>query len=82
MEQTTLYYRQGASDKVYQASIEPRGDQYIVAFAYGRRGTTLQTGIKTQTPVDMRRRFQTTSRHIPIIWRMGFFRIHMREFVN
>ena len=34
MEQTTLYYRQGASDKVYQASIEPRGNQYIVAFAY------------------------------------------------
>jgi bifunctional non-homologous end joining protein LigD len=53
MEQTTLYYRQGASDKVYQASIEPRGNQYIVAFAYGRRGATLQTGIKTQTPVDM-----------------------------
>jgi bifunctional non-homologous end joining protein LigD len=53
MEQITLYYRQGASDKVYQATIEPNGNQYVVNFAYGRRGTTLQTGSKTQSPVDL-----------------------------
>ena len=51
MEQITLYYRQGSSDKVYQASILPTGDGYVVQFSYGRRGTTLQTGIKTQRPV-------------------------------
>ena len=52
MEQVTLYYRQGSSDKIYQASIEPRGNQFVVNFAYGRRGTTLQTGTKTQAPVN------------------------------
>jgi bifunctional non-homologous end joining protein LigD len=53
MEQITLYYRQGSSDKVYQASIAPKGNGYVVLFAYGRRGTTLQTGTKTTTPVPI-----------------------------
>jgi bifunctional non-homologous end joining protein LigD len=51
MEQTTLYYRQGSSDKVYQTTIAPQDGGYVVQFAYGRRGTTLQTGTKTQAPV-------------------------------
>jgi bifunctional non-homologous end joining protein LigD len=50
--QTTLYYREGSSDKVYQVAIEPKDSQFVVNFAYGRRGTTLQTGTKTSTPVD------------------------------
>ncbi len=49
---TTLYFREGSSDKVYRVAIEPRDGGYIVCFAYGRRGTTLQTGTKTNTPVD------------------------------
>ncbi len=53
MNNTTLYYRQGASDKVYQARIEPQGNGYVVVYAYGRRGSTLSTGSKTQTPVDL-----------------------------
>lgn len=52
MEHTTLYFRQGASDKIYQASIEERNGGHVVHFAFGRRGTTLQTGSKTQTPVS------------------------------
>ena len=51
MEQITLYFKQGSSDKVYQASIEKRPGGYVVNFAYGRRGTTLTTGTKTQSPV-------------------------------
>lgn len=51
MEQITLYYREGSSDKVYQASITPKDGGYVVQFAYGRRGATLQTGTKTQAPV-------------------------------
>lgn len=51
MEKITLYFKRGSSDKVYQASIEPQGGKYVVNFAYGRRGTTLQTGTKTSTPV-------------------------------
>jgi bifunctional non-homologous end joining protein LigD len=49
---TTLYYREGSSDKVYQASIRPQAEGYMVHFAYGRRGSTLNTGSKTQAPVE------------------------------
>src|SRR5438132_9966969 len=52
LENVTLYYREGSSDKVYQASIEPAGERYVVNFAYGRRGTTLNLGTKTNVPVD------------------------------
>lgn len=52
MEHITLYYRQGSSDKVYQASIEPQDGGHVVNFAYGRRGQTLNTGTKMRTPVD------------------------------
>jgi len=52
MESITLYYREGSSDKVYQAAIEPQDGGYVVNFAYGRRGTTMATGTKTSTPVS------------------------------
>ena len=51
-ERVSLYYREGSSDKVYQAAIEPAGSQFVVNFAYGRRGTTLTTGTKTSSPVN------------------------------
>src|ERR1039458_9303166 len=51
-DRVTLYYREGSSDKVYQAAIEPAGKQFVVNFAYGRRGATLTTGTKTSSPVD------------------------------
>jgi bifunctional non-homologous end joining protein LigD len=53
MESITLYYRDGRSDKVYQASIEPKPSGFVVNFAYGRRGSTMTTGTKTQTPVGL-----------------------------
>jgi bifunctional non-homologous end joining protein LigD len=52
MESITLYFKQGSSDKIYQASIGPKDDGYVVNFAYGRRGATLSTGTKTSTAVD------------------------------
>lgn len=48
----TLYYREGSSDKVYQAALEPAGDRFTVTFAYGRRGSTLNTGTKTSSQVS------------------------------
>ena len=51
-ERVALYYREGSSDKVYQAAIEPAGNQFVVNFAYGRRGSTMTTGTKTSSPVD------------------------------
>jgi bifunctional non-homologous end joining protein LigD len=51
-QRITLYYREGSSDKVYQAAIEPEGQLFVVDFAFGRRGSTLTTGTKTASPVD------------------------------
>jgi len=51
-ESITLYYREGSSDKVYQCAIEPAGERFVVKFAYGRRNATLNTGTKTNVPVD------------------------------
>jgi len=50
---TTLYYREGSSDKVYRVAIETRDGGYVVNTAFGRRGTTLSTGTKTSSPVPM-----------------------------
>ncbi len=52
MEHITLYFREGSSDKIYQAGIHPKDGGFVVHFAYGRRGSTLTTGTKTQSPVD------------------------------
>jgi bifunctional non-homologous end joining protein LigD len=51
-EETTLYFREGTSDKVYSCSIEESGSGFIVPFAYGRRGGTMNTGNKTAGPVS------------------------------
>ena len=48
----SLFYRNGGSDKVYQAQIEQIDGGYIVNFQYGRRGSTLTSGTKTSAPVD------------------------------
>jgi len=53
IKSTTLYFREGSSDKVYQAAIEESGAGFIVTFAYGRRGSTLKTGTKTPKPVAL-----------------------------
>ena len=52
LDNITLYYREGSSDKVYQCAIEAAGTRFVVNFAYGRRGATLNTGTKTNVPVD------------------------------
>jgi len=52
MEQTTLYFKQGSSDKIYCATIEPKAGGWVVNFAYGRRGSTLTSGTKTSVAVD------------------------------
>lgn len=45
---TSLYFREGNSDKEYHVAVEPKGEGYIVTYAYGRRGSNLTTG--TMTP--------------------------------
>jgi len=52
-ETITLYFCEGRSDKVYQCAIEPTAEEkFSVTFAYGRRGSTLNTGTKTGQPVE------------------------------
>lgn len=49
-----LHYLGGGSDKVYHAAIRHSGDEtYTVHFAFGRRGSSLAFGAKTQTPVPL-----------------------------
>ena len=50
-EHAHLFYREGSSDKVYQAHLIKEGPGFVVRFEYGRRGQTLQTGAKTASPV-------------------------------
>ena len=52
IDSVELRFREGTSDKVYRASIERSGSGYAVNFAYGRRGSALNTGTKTQSPVS------------------------------
>lgn len=47
----SLYCTEGSADKVYQASIASKDGGWVVEFAYGKRGTALKTGTKTQSPV-------------------------------
>lgn len=51
-ESVTLYFREGKSDKVYQASLQEVDGGFTVNYAFGRRGTTLKTETKTNEPLD------------------------------
>ena len=51
-ENTTLFYQQERSDKIYKVSLEEIDSKFIVNFAYGRRGSTLKTGTKTQIATE------------------------------
>ena len=53
IQNTSLYFKQGASDKIYQAQINQVDDGYTVSFSYGRRGSTLKNGNKTTDPVGL-----------------------------
>lgn len=52
IDSATLYFKEGVSDKVYNATIEEIKDGYIVNFSYGRRGSALKAGTKTNSPVS------------------------------
>ena len=51
LKTASLYFTNGSSDKEYHARIEEKDGGFVVNFAYGRRGASLTTGTKTQTPV-------------------------------
>ena len=52
IKQTNLAFQEGRSDKVYEVDLcEVGPDQFVVNFRYGRRGSPLRDGSKTQAPV-------------------------------
>ncbi|MFL5348733.1 MAG: WGR domain-containing protein [Hyalangium sp.] len=54
LEQVTLLFQEGRSDKVYEVDLlEVGAGQHVVNFRYGRRGAALKDGTKTPTPVSM-----------------------------
>lgn len=50
-----LYFQEGSSDKVYHAQVKSWGEEnlYNVHFQYGRRGSSLVSGIKNSTPLPL-----------------------------
>lgn len=53
-EAVSLSCTVGSSDKVYQVSLRAVDNLWTVEFAYGRRGTALKTGTKTEIPLDFK----------------------------
>lgn len=49
--ETTLYCREGSSDKEYRITLEAKDGAFVVNYANGKRGKPLKHGTKTQTPV-------------------------------
>ncbi len=52
-ETISLYYKEGSSDKVYHVQLEAADGGFVVNFQYGRRGSALQTGTKTTSPLPL-----------------------------
>ena len=56
IEQSRLWFREGASDKVFEIDlVEVATGQYVVNFRHGRRGTALKDGTKTALPLSLDR---------------------------
>ncbi|MCU0515445.1 MAG: HEAT repeat domain-containing protein [Oscillatoria sp. Prado101] len=54
IKRTSLYFKEGASDKVYEVDFCRLGEnRYTVNFRYGRRGANLKEGTKTEQPVPL-----------------------------
>ena len=54
VEKVCLYYREGASDKVYEIHLTEEEDGFLVTGYNGRRGTKLVAQPKTTKPVPLR----------------------------
>lgn len=73
VQDVTLYFQAGTSDKVYQVQLEEfAGGGFVVNFAYGRRGSTLKTGTKTPTPVSQGRAFDIYNKLVASKKRKGY----------
>lgn len=69
---STLYFREGSSDKLYAARIEPRGDGFVVCVEYGRRNGAMQCGLKTPSPVPLERAMKVYDQIVAEKCRKGY----------
>lgn len=54
LKQSKLFFKEGNSDKVYEIDLcEVGNNQYVVNFRFGKRGSTLKDGTKTDKPVSL-----------------------------
>ncbi|RYU95765.1 HEAT repeat domain-containing protein [Emticicia agri] len=54
VKQSKLFFKEGNSDKVYEIDLcEVGSNQYVVNFRFGKRGSTLKEGTKTDKPVSL-----------------------------
>ena len=54
IKQSKLFFKEGNSDKIYEIDLcEISPDQYIVNFRFGRRGSVLKEGTKTDRPISL-----------------------------
>jgi len=52
MKNVSLYFKEGTSDKEYHLQLEKVKGGFVVNFQYGRRGSSLKSDTKTDTPVS------------------------------
>lgn len=74
LKNASLYFRSGTSDKEYHARMEETDGGFVVNFAFGRRGSALNTGTKTQTqtPVEYAEAVEVFNRMVREKSRKGY----------
>jgi len=55
IRQTTLTFKEGNSDKVYETDLIETPNGFLVNFRYGKRTATLRESTKTKQPVDFKK---------------------------
>jgi len=53
IQEVSLYFCEGTSDKEYHLQLQQVSGGHIVSFQYGRRGSALNEGTKTDSPVTL-----------------------------
>jgi bifunctional non-homologous end joining protein LigD len=53
MKNVSLYFKEGSSDKEYHIQLEKKDGGFVVNFQYGRVGSNLNAGTKTDSPVSL-----------------------------
>lgn len=75
VEDVTLYFCEGSSDKIYRAYVIERGGGYMVGFTYGRRGGHMTEGFKNSVPLSLEDALLEFSKLVTSKERKGYRRV-------